>query len=99
MICHICQGKFKSNQGKLETSSSDIPGSYWICKSCSPAKERVFEMEQLLRRLADRFVVLEKTISPEPWMVILADESFQPTFPNLKAVQGALTDLLWRKME
>jgi hypothetical protein len=96
-ICHICQERTKASQGNSFTTDT-CSGSFWICKNCSPARERVFELETAMRRMMDRLVALQKVLEPEPWMTRLTDDAFKETYPGgLKGALGALTDLLWRE--
>lgn len=73
-----------------------MTGVYWICNDCAPARERVVELEILLRRIADRVGALHDALAEEPWMVRVADKAFQPIYPNMMAAKGAIADVLWR---
>lgn len=96
ILCHICQQKHKKSKGSDRPAPSG--GSFWICTDCDPAKDRVFELEQEIRKIHDRLTTLSKVISEEPWMIRLSDGAFKPVYDGMRGAIGDLAVMLWREV-
>lgn len=94
--CHICQEKRQKRT--LNEIKSPHGGLYLICTSCMKFNNRVFELEEELRKVVDRLTALQKRLEDEPWMIRTANEVFAPVYGDLKGARNDIGVLLWREV-
>jgi hypothetical protein len=94
MICHVCQNDKDLSKGCVYSTGVV---KLWSCSDCIKSIDRVVELEDTIRKVRDRLYQLSASIKDEPWMVRLANESFRPTYSDLKDTVNTLDLTLWRR--